>query len=84
MNFSDKLITFYQFRLLKATPTEGFTPGRCKLVDQVSGERPNENQHLALQVGGWAWCQRLHSVKSYYVTETATSISTTEPTVGLH
>ncbi|KAK2180216.1 hypothetical protein NP493_453g02006 [Ridgeia piscesae] len=24
-------------------------------VDQVSGEGPDETQHLVLQVGGWAW-----------------------------
>ena len=29
-------------------------PGRFSLAGQVSGERSDELQHLALQVGGWA------------------------------
>jgi len=29
--------------------------GRFNQAGQVSGEGPDETQHLVLQVGGWAW-----------------------------
>ena len=39
---------------LEAISAGTAVPGRFNLAGQVSGERSDELQHLALQVGGWA------------------------------
>ena len=39
---------------LKAISAGTTVPGRFNLAGQVPGERSDELQHLALQVGGWA------------------------------
>ena len=48
--------------------------GVQSLVDSTmpdwSRERPDKEQFLALQVGGWAWGQSPHPVKTQTITET--------------
>ena len=39
---------------LEAISAGTVVPGRFNLAGQVPGERSDELQHLALQVGGWA------------------------------
>ena len=39
---------------LEAISVGTAVPGRFNLAGQVPGERSDELQHLALQVGGWA------------------------------
>ena len=39
---------------LEAISAGTAVPGRFNLAGQVPGERSDELQHLALQVGGWA------------------------------
>jgi len=54
-------------RTLEAILTGASAPGRFNQAGQILEERPDETQHLVLQVGSGEWGQHPHPIKNFVV-----------------
>lgn len=60
---------------LVAILTGAQSPAGPTITGRYSGLSPDKNHQFAFQVGGWAWGQQPHPVKTTLVTETLTNIT---------